>query len=1131
MSGLSDKYNYKAISAHLWQLTHMPAVIVGVEAQDTTQFSGKFGETPPDVVAQRYRIRLLGIDPPDKPENRLPLAYPLQLTSGLGAQDSGIIRYTPNTYVYVSKDPNSEAYYIERVIPNAIAKLFKSDSVDLSGTGIAPYSGFIPGVTVVPDPFVNELKTDLNSAELFNTQLPSLADVNHDYKTKLPKIKSACDTVNVDGVNDAIEGMIKDVEALKTGLTGDDSFLATTQNFLSDANTFVTQTIPNASLFNVGIGTNSISVGTGVGIGTETGTDYYDISIGNAAGDIGRIIAALVQKVRKWILRKITTVANVVIGKVPLSARYLANELEDKALTAVSCAIAKVLANLEGMIANILKSIVDKILNAAECLVENVIGGIIGNILGNITGVINGILSKLGDVFSGLGASVGAIIDLAGDMLDFVISILDVFTCKAENLCPDSSTWDFLQGSKPSKNKTLNFDRIFKKARGVTATVADTVGNISTEVLQSYDEVTREGFQEVIFSKDDGTEFNPLDEIDSGIIWQNIIDGGCNTDAVNCGPPNVVFFGGDGDGATGNPVVNLAGELIGVDIVQPGQYVKAPLVSFEDPCGNGKGAIGRPVIGKVKNKNKIVYRWRQKKVKIKEGEVARLMIIRSGRTDVTSRIRVKTLRNKGTASFNDDFKFKKEIIEFKPGQTAKIFKIKARAKGGGGEGFRNTDIEGKEHFYVSIKVKKLKKKDNKGIKNLDKIKLKIKKNRKYVKVVITDKESEVINYDEPTPLELPPETPPELPPELPPETPPGLPPELPPETPPPPPELTPLDDDDEINEDDILKDDDNSDQNDPEDDDELDDDFDDDDDDDDEIGITDVIIENSGYGYEAYPYGDKGGMGRVWANRCQTSVHRANYDWDRPYSKGDTVTVYYGDEITFPGEQKIVIDEKFTEDMIPGCVIKGTNPKIKDMSEFDYTVGKTYDKGIKHQFGAFRDLKDAKEQGFSDQDVRFFLTKKFFLRVGPKMRDLLDDSDWGKIPEYSVTFTAPGCPPGTPEDPNEPPTSKKDEGDKKVAILGGVAVKDPGFGYDADDKLIIDGADGELIINNGAIIGVKITNPGIGFTTLPEIRINTKTGFNADLKPVLRFIDVNDSGFVVPLGTPTLQVIDCVGKV
>ncbi len=1108
MSGLSDKYNYKLTSEYLWQLTHMPAVIVGVEAQDRTQFSEKYGDTSPDVVAQRYRIRLLGIDPPDKPENLLPLAYPLQLTSGLGAQDSGIIRYTPNTYVYVSKDPNSEAYYIERVIPNAIAKLFKSDSADLSGTGILPYSGFIPGVTVVPDPFINDLKTDLNSAELFNTQLPSLADVNHDYKTKLPKIKSACDTVNVDGVNDAIEGMIKDVESLRTGIIGDDSFLATTQNFLSDAQNFVSNTIPNASL--------------GVGIGE----DSFDISIGNAAGDIARIMAALVQKVRKWILRKITTVANVVIGKVPLSARYLANEVGDKALTAASCAIAKVLANLEETIANILKTIVNKILNAAECLVENVIGGIIGNILGNITGVINSILSKLGSVLGGLGASVGAIIDLAGDMLDFVISILDIFTCKAENLCPDSSTWDFLQGSKPKKNETLDFDRIFEKAKGVTATVADTVGNVSTEVLQSFDEVTREGFKEVIFTKDDGTEFNPLDEIDSGIIWQNIIDGGCNTDAVSCGPPNVVFFGGDGDGATGNPVINLAGELIGVDIITPGQYVKAPLVSFEDPCGNGKGAIGTPVIGKVKNKNKIVYRWRQKKVKIKEGEVARLTVIRSGRTDVTSKVRVKTLKSKGSAKFNDDFKFKKEILVFKPGETAKVFKIKARAKGEGGGGFRNTDIEGKEHFYVSIKVKKLKKKDNKSIKNLDKIKLKIKKNRKYVKVVITDKESEVVDYEDDNVIfESPPETPPELPPELT---------EL---TPPSPPELIPPDDDDdddddEINEDDIIKDDDNSDPNDPEDDDELDDDFedDDDDDDDDETGITDVIIENSGYGYEAYPYGDKGSMGRVWADRCQTTVHRANYDWDTPYSKGATITAYYGDEITFPGEQKIVIDEKFTEDMIPGCVIKGTNPKIKDMSNFDYTQGKTYETGIKHQFGAFRDLKDAKKQGFSDQDVRFFLTNKFFLRVGPKMRDLLDDPKWGKIPEYSVTFTAPGCPPGTPEDPNEPPTGGL--GDKEItSTLGGILIKDPGFGYDPDDKLIIPGAEGELIIQNGAIAGVKITNPGIGFTTLPEIRINTKTGFNADLKPVLRFIDVNDSGFVVPLGTPTLQVIDCVGKV
>ena len=102
---------------------------------------------------------------------------------------------------------------------------------------------------------------------------------------------------------------------------------------------------------------------------------------------------------------------------------------------------------------------------------------------------------------------------------------------------------------------------------------------------------------------------------------------------------------------------------------------------------------------------------------------------------------------------------------------------------------------------------------------------------------------------------------------------------------------------------------------------------------------------------------------------------------------------------------------------------------------------------------------------------------------------------------------------------------------RRAATIDRIIVDDGGLLYDDDDELIIDGADGELVINNGSIIAVKMTNPGIGFTTLPEIRINTKTGFNADLKPILRFIDVDDSGFIVPLGTPTLQIIDCVGKV
>ena len=41
------------------------------------------------------------------------------------------------------------------------------------------------------------------------------------------------------------------------------------------------------------------------------------------------------------------------------------------------------------------------------------------------------------------------------------------------------------QAAKPKKNKTLDFNRIFEKARGATAT-ADTVGNVSTVFDKEY---------------------------------------------------------------------------------------------------------------------------------------------------------------------------------------------------------------------------------------------------------------------------------------------------------------------------------------------------------------------------------------------------------------------------------------------------------------------------------------------------------------------------------------------------------------------------------------------------------------------------------------------------------------------
>ena len=133
-------------------------------------------------------------------------------------------------------------------------------------------------------------------------------------------------------------------------------------------------------------------------------------------------------------------------------------------------------------------------------------------------------------------------------------------------------------------------------------------------------------------------------------------------------------------------------------------------------------------------------------------------------------------------------------------------------------------------------------------------------------------------------------------------------------------------------------------------------------------------------------------------------------------------------KLLYLDKKRLSLMENFTEDMIPGCIVTGVNPKLKDMTSFDYSFGKTYETGIRHQFGFEVDAQRAFAEGYTEQDIRFFLENKFFLRVGRKMREKLLDPNWGKIPEFYVTFTAPGCPPGTPEDPNEPPTSTPTDG-------------------------------------------------------------------------------------------------------
>ena len=97
--------------------------------------------------------------------------------------------------------------------------------------------------------------------------------------------------------------------------------------------------------------------------------------------------------------------------------------------------------------------------------------------------------------------------------------------------------------------------------------------------------------------------------------------------------------------------------------------------------------------------------------------------------------------------------------------------------------------------------------------------------------------------------------------------------------------------------------------------------------------------------------------------------------------------------------------------------------------------------------------------------------------------------------------------------------------------MGDVVVDNTGFGYDDNDTASVDGAEVELDIQNGLIVGANVINGGFGFTGLPDITINSDTGAGAKLLPVLKFTRVDDAAQLAEITQDAVvTVISCIDK-
>ena len=112
-----------------------------------------------------------------------------------------------------------------------------------------------------------------------------------------------------------------------------------------------------------------------------------------------------------------------------------------------------------------------------------------------------------------------------------------------------------------------------------------------------------------------------------------------------------------------------------------------------------------------------------------------------------------------------------------------------------------------------------------------------------------------------------------------------------------------------------------------------------------------------------------------------------------------------------------------------------------------------------------------------------------------------------------------------------------------VTELDGVVVQNTGFGYNENDTVTVEngsitdddvGAEVNLQVEDGFVIGADVVNGGFGFTDLPDLVINSDTGVGARLLPVLKFTKIEDASQLANLPQVSqdavVTVISCIQK-
>ena len=289
-------------------------------------------------------------------------------------------------------------------------------------------------------------------------------------------------------------------------------------------------------------------------------------------------VTKLVRRGRSYVIGEtLDKLSTTFKDKVPKPLQGVAGEATNALSNTIYCNFEKIQDQLGDYLMKSLENMLGQLLDVPICGVEN--------FLGDMFGQINNILdTSLGSIFDQLNSIQGGGIALPSKTFSNAIKFADIITgvldCDQMN-CPENTSYS-------SKN-------------GIRKALPDDFSNLIPKIGVS-------SFVNPLLDAIDGAipQLPGLPSLD-GAIPAVPSAPNCSTNVLRCGPPRVDFLGPlplGGQGATGEPIINVLGQVIGVAITGSGfGYTEPPLLSFFDSCENGYGAGGFVKLGEVTDPN------------------------------------------------------------------------------------------------------------------------------------------------------------------------------------------------------------------------------------------------------------------------------------------------------------------------------------------------------------------------------------------------------------------------------------------------------------------------------------------------------------------------------------------------